>query len=185
MPWAEDIPLRPGDRLCSVTLPRYSRNGLERQASLGSGRARARSARGLVDGERDDFRLAAIAGASWAEGLAALMLGERGEATALLRRAADEYVESWAASPTCELGPADRGHALPADGPRRRGLERDAKATLARGPRRGRARSRPMPRRWRSSRTAATARRCPWHAGCRDGRTSSVGCRRPHGTRRR
>ena len=50
----------------------------------------ARSARPPVDGEREDFRLAGIAGASWAEGLAALMLGERIDAEALLLRAADE-----------------------------------------------------------------------------------------------
>jgi hypothetical protein len=55
-------------------------------------------------GERDDLRLAGIAGASWAAGLAALMLGRRSEARALLQRAADEYIVSWDAAPPGSWG---------------------------------------------------------------------------------
>jgi hypothetical protein len=55
-------------------------------------------------GGREDFRLAAIAGASWAAGLAALMLGDDVQAAALLRRAADEYATSWAAAPPGSWG---------------------------------------------------------------------------------
>lgn len=55
-------------------------------------------------GEREDFRLAAIAGASWAAGLAALMLGRRDDARELLRRAAEEYATSWRAAPPASWG---------------------------------------------------------------------------------
>jgi hypothetical protein len=54
--------------------------------------------------EREDFRLAGIAGASWAAGLAALMLGDREAGTALLRRAAEEYDTSWRAAPAGSWG---------------------------------------------------------------------------------
>ena len=54
--------------------------------------------------EREDFRLAGIAGASWAAGLAALMLGRDGEARDRLRRAADEYDASWRAAPPGSWG---------------------------------------------------------------------------------
>jgi len=54
--------------------------------------------------EREDFRLAAIAGASWAAGLAALMLGRGDEGRAWLRRAADEYATSWRAAPPGSWG---------------------------------------------------------------------------------
>lgn len=57
-----------------------------------------------LEGERDDFRLAAIAGASWAGGLAALMLGRRDDAREWLRRAADEYRTSWEAAPPGSWG---------------------------------------------------------------------------------
>jgi hypothetical protein len=57
-----------------------------------------------AEGERDDLRLAGIAGASWAGGLAALMLGDVGGAGALLRRAADEYRTSWDAAPGASWG---------------------------------------------------------------------------------
>ena len=57
-----------------------------------------------ADGERDDLRLAGIAGASWAGGLAALMLGDGPAATALLVRAADEYRTSWQAAPPGSWG---------------------------------------------------------------------------------
>jgi hypothetical protein len=57
-----------------------------------------------ADGERDDLRLAGIAGASWAGGLAALMLGDEEGAGALLRRAADEYRTSWDAAPGASWG---------------------------------------------------------------------------------
>lgn len=64
----------------------------------------ARSEQPAGPGERDDLRLAGIAGASWAAGLAAAMLGRDGEARALLRRAADEYVVSWEAAPPGSWG---------------------------------------------------------------------------------
>ena len=54
--------------------------------------------------EREDLRLAGIAGASWAAGLAALMAGRRDEARAWLRRAADEYGTSWRAAPPGSWG---------------------------------------------------------------------------------
>jgi hypothetical protein len=57
-----------------------------------------------VPGERDDLRLAGIAGASWAAGLAALMLGDGARAASLLRRAADEYETSWRAAPPGSWG---------------------------------------------------------------------------------
>ncbi len=60
--------------------------------------------RSAAEGEREDFRLAAIAGASWAAGLSALMLGRVDDAQALLRRAAAEYVVSWEASPPGSWG---------------------------------------------------------------------------------
>jgi hypothetical protein len=83
--------------------------------------------------ERDDLRLAGIAGASWAAGLAALMVGDDATAASSLRRAADEYATSWAAAPPgswgrpiamlrCRLMAAD------ADGARA-----DAEAALAAG----------------------------------------------------
>ncbi len=56
------------------------------------------------EGERGDLRLAGIAGASWAGGLAALMLGDRVAAAALLVRAADEYRTSWEAAPPGSWG---------------------------------------------------------------------------------
>jgi len=64
---------------------------------------RRRMARAAA-GERDDLRLAGIAGASWAAGLAALMLGREHEAALLLRRAADEYRVSWEAAPPGSWG---------------------------------------------------------------------------------
>ena len=57
-----------------------------------------------AEGEREDLRLAGIAGASWAGALAALMLGDEAAASALLRRAADEYRTSWEAAPTGSWG---------------------------------------------------------------------------------
>lgn len=64
----------------------------------------ARSQRPAGAGEREDFRLAGIAGASWAAGLAALMLGRADLAADRLRRAADEYVVSWKAAPAGSWG---------------------------------------------------------------------------------
>jgi len=93
----------------------------------------ARSAQPPVEGEREDFRLAAIAGASWAEGLAALMLGERTDGEGLLRRAADEYRVSWAAAPAASWGrpiAAMRCRLMAGDDA---GLELDAAATLSEG----------------------------------------------------
>ena len=54
--------------------------------------------------EREDFRLAGIAGASWAAGLAALMLGRDDEARVRLLRAAGEYETSWRAAPAGSWG---------------------------------------------------------------------------------
>ena len=64
----------------------------------------ARSQRPAAAGEREDFRLAGIAGASWAAGLAALMLGQGDLAAERLRRAADEYAVSWRAAPAGSWG---------------------------------------------------------------------------------
>ncbi len=55
-------------------------------------------------GERADLRLAGVAGASWAAGLAALMLGREPEAALLLRQAAAEYRVSWEAAPQGSWG---------------------------------------------------------------------------------
>lgn len=57
-----------------------------------------------VEGERDDLRLAGIAGASWAGGLAAAMLGDAAAASTLLVRAAEEYRTSWEAAPPGSWG---------------------------------------------------------------------------------
>ncbi len=54
--------------------------------------------------EGEDLRLAGIAGASWAAGLAALMLGRDDEARDRLLRAADEYDTSWHAAPPGSWG---------------------------------------------------------------------------------
>ena len=54
--------------------------------------------------EREDLRLASIAGASWAAGLAALMLGRDDEARDRLLRAAGEYETSWRAAPAGSWG---------------------------------------------------------------------------------
>jgi hypothetical protein len=86
-----------------------------------------------AEGEREDLRLAGIAGASWAAGLAAAMRGDREAAASLLRRAADEYGASWQAAPPgswgrpiamlrCRLLAGDTG-----------GARRDAEAALAAG----------------------------------------------------
>lgn len=63
-----------------------------------------RLAAGLGPDEREDFRLAGIAGASWAAGLASLMLGRAEEARDRLLRAADEYDTSWRAAPAGSWG---------------------------------------------------------------------------------
>jgi hypothetical protein len=55
-------------------------------------------------GEREDFRLAGIAGASWAAGLASAMLGREQEAQRWLRQAAVEYATSWRAAPPGSWG---------------------------------------------------------------------------------
>ena len=54
--------------------------------------------------EREDFRLAGIAGASWAAGLACAMLGQEREAQTWLLRAAEEYETSWRAAPLGSWG---------------------------------------------------------------------------------
>ena len=58
-----------------------------------------RAATPAGEDEREDFRLAAIAGASWAAGLSCAMLGRREDAENWLRQAADEYATSWRAAP--------------------------------------------------------------------------------------
>ena len=93
----------------------------------------ARTARPAAEGEREDFHLAAIAGASWAEGLVALMQGDDGSAGSLLQRAAAEYVASWDAAPEASWGrpiAAMRCRLMAGDSA---GLERDAAATLEAG----------------------------------------------------
>jgi hypothetical protein len=55
-------------------------------------------------GEREDFRLAGVAGASWAAGLASLMLGRDDDAREWLVRAAEEYRTSWDAAPPASWG---------------------------------------------------------------------------------
>lgn len=54
--------------------------------------------------EREDLRLAAVAGTSWAAGLAALMLGRSDDAREWLHCAADEYDTSWRAAPPGSWG---------------------------------------------------------------------------------
>jgi len=123
----------PGGRLKPVTrrhTPSMDWNAKRAWAAAEHG---ARSAQPPVEGEREDFRLAAIAGASWAEGLAALMLGERTDGEGLLRRAADEYRVSWAAAPAASWGrpiAAMRCRLMAGDDA---GLELDAAATLSEG----------------------------------------------------
>ncbi len=84
-------------------------------------------------GGREDFRLAGIAGASWAAGLAARMLGDRDGAVSLLRRAADEYGTSWRAAPPGSWGRpiAMLRCRLMAGDPE--GARRDAEAALGAG----------------------------------------------------
>ena len=86
-----------------------------------------------ADGEREDLRLAGIAGASWAAGLCALMLGEHDEAASLLRQAASEYATSWQAAPPGAWGrpiAVLRCRLIAGDTD---GAQRDAEAALAAG----------------------------------------------------
>lgn len=83
--------------------------------------------------EREDFRLAGIAGASWAAGLAALMLGRDDEARDRLVRAADEYDASWRAAPPGSWGrpiAMIRCRLMAGD---RKGARADASAAVADG----------------------------------------------------
>ena len=64
----------------------------------------ARLAEQTPAGERVDLRLAGVAGASWAAGLATLMVGDSVTASSLLRRAAEEYDTSWRAAPPGSWG---------------------------------------------------------------------------------
>jgi hypothetical protein len=98
---------------------------LEEHARRSAGRGRP--------GEREDFRLAAVAGASWAAGLAAAMAGRDAESRELLRRAADGYVVSWDAAPAGSWGrpiAALRCRLMAGD---HEGAERDAQRALAEG----------------------------------------------------
>lgn len=86
-----------------------------------------------AQGEREDFRLAGIAGASWAAGLAAAMLGDDRAAATLLSRAADEYATSWHAAPPGSWGrpiAVLRCRLMAGD---REGARRDADAALSAG----------------------------------------------------
>ncbi|HEY7177559.1 MAG TPA: hypothetical protein VH305_00165 [Gaiella sp.] len=86
-----------------------------------------------AEGEREDLRLAGIAGASWAAGLAAAMHGQDEAAASLLRRAADEYDASWQAAPPGSWGrpiAMIRCRLLAGD---MDGARRDAEAALAAG----------------------------------------------------
>lgn len=74
----------------------------ERQAS--AERAHIARTEATADGAREDLRLAGIAGASWAAGLAALMARHDEDGSRLLGRAADEYVTSWQAAPPGSWG---------------------------------------------------------------------------------
>ena len=88
-----------------------------------------RAATPAGEDERDDFRLAGIAGASWAGGLAALMAGDRAAAATLLSRAADEYATSWRAAPPGSWGRPIamlRCHVLAGDVPGARAAAEDA-----------------------------------------------------------
>ena len=87
--------------------------------------------------EREDLRLAGVAGASWAGGLAALMEGASEDGARLLGRAADEYVTSWRAAPPGSWGrpiAALRCRLMAGDSRRARD---DAEAALAEGARDG------------------------------------------------
>ena len=53
---------------------------------------------------REDFRLASVAGAAWAAGLASLMLGDEAAGAQWLRRAADESETRWRAAPPGSWG---------------------------------------------------------------------------------
>jgi hypothetical protein len=74
----------------------------KRDSALGEHERRA--AAPAAEGEREDFRLAGIAGASWAAGLAAAMVGDDEQAATLLRRAAEEYDASWRVAPPGSWG---------------------------------------------------------------------------------
>jgi hypothetical protein len=76
----------------------------ESKRAWASGEHERRAAAPAARGERDDFRLAGIAGASWAAGLACAMLGRREEASTWLRLAADEYAASWEQAPPGSWG---------------------------------------------------------------------------------
>jgi tetratricopeptide (TPR) repeat protein len=92
-----------------------------------------RASRPTADGERPDFHGAAIAGASWAAGLAALMLGRGEQAAGCLRRAADEYRASWATAPPGSWGrplAALRCRLIAGDGA---GAHDDARSALSAG----------------------------------------------------
>jgi hypothetical protein len=92
-----------------------------------------RAGREPHEGERADLHLTAVASASWAAGLAALMLGRRDDADAWLRRAADEYRSSWEIAPPGSWGrpiAAIRCRLIARDAP---GAARDARWALEAG----------------------------------------------------
>ncbi len=93
----------------------------------------ARAGRPPAADERPDLHLAAVAGAAWAAGLAALMLGRLDEAAGWLRRAAGEYRASWQLAPPGSWGrpiAALRCRLMAGD---RDGARRDAEWALSAG----------------------------------------------------
>ena len=74
--------------------------------------------------EREDFRLAGVAGASWAAGLAALMLGRDDEARDRAPPCRGRVRHELACGAAGKLGPADRDDPVPVDGRRPRGSAR-------------------------------------------------------------
>jgi hypothetical protein len=86
-----------------------------------------------ADGARDDLRVAGVATAAWAAGLAALMLGRCDEARPLLREAAAVYRQSYAVAPPGSWGrplAALRCRLIAGD---EEGARADAEWTLAEG----------------------------------------------------
>jgi hypothetical protein len=104
------------------------------QAKLDAARSsHAERVSGGGEFQRDDLRLAGVASASWAEGLALLMLGRDEDASSVFARAAEEYATSERDAPTGSWGrplAALRCRLLGGD---MAGAEADARRTLAAG----------------------------------------------------
>jgi hypothetical protein len=91
----------------------------------------SRAASSLQPGERADLRLGGVASASWAAGLAALMLGRGDEARSHFQRAADEYVASWDEAPAGSWGRPIAALKCRLLADEREGARRDAARALA------------------------------------------------------